>query len=339
MEILDNYSITKLNTFGLDVTAKKYVSISTAEDAIDFFEKRTQQDDRALILGGGSNLLFSNNFFDGLVIHNNIPGIHIVKEDEHYFWVKAGAGVVWHDLVTSCIKANFGGIENLSLIPGTVGAAPIQNIGAYGVEIKDTLEALEAIDMYSGEKVYFRNAECKFGYRDSIFKNEYKERFFITSVVLRLTKHPVVNTNYGKIKEILDEENHTQIGIKEVSDAIIKIRQSKLPDPEKFGNAGSFFKNPIIAVSDFERIKGKHTNIPSYDAHTGYKKIPAAWLIDNCELKGKSRNGAAVHTDQPLVLINKNKAKGKDLIDLAQYVQDTVKQKFEIELEPEVRII
>ncbi len=338
MRIIENYSLQKLNTFGLQVKAKYYVELNSTNEVIKFLRSENFNFNNKLVIGGGSNLLFTKDF-DGLIIKVNIPGIHVVKEDEHHFWVKSGAGIVWQDLIDSCIQANFGGIENLSLIPGTVGAAPIQNIGAYGVELKDTFEALEAIEFTSGKKRYFRKEDCHFGYRDSIFKNELKDKFLITNVVLKLTKKPVINISYGKIKEVLKESGLDNISVKDVSESIIKIRKSKLPDPKNIGNAGSFFKNPVIPNPQFEKLLTEHPQLPSYKQGNDYTKIPAAWLIEQCNFKGKSHNGAAVHQEQPLVLINKDNATGKDLIELSQKIQNKVASKFGIKLETEVRII
>jgi UDP-N-acetylmuramate dehydrogenase len=339
MELRQNFPLQKYNSFGLEVHAKYFLEIRSVEDAIDYFKNHHKRKEKSLILGGGSNLLFSEKLFDGIIIKNSIPGIHVVKEDEHFYWVKAGAGVLWQSLVESCIKANFGGIENLSIIPGTVGAAPIQNIGAYGVELKDTFEALEAIEISTGEKRYFRNEDCQFGYRDSIFKRALKDKYFITYVVLRLLKKPVLNISYGKVQEYLKELNKNEYTIKDVSDVIIKIRQSKLPDPEVKGNAGSFFKNPVVSQELLDAIKKTYPDIPYYDQDDSQKKIPAAWLIEQCQLKGVQHMGAAVHFNQPLVIINNQHATGKDIIELSKKVQETVKRTFGIQLEPEVRIV
>lgn len=338
MEIKEKFSLQKLNTFGLKVCAKYYVELKSINDTIEFVKSKAKKFDKTLVLGGGSNLLFTQNF-EGIVIKVNIPGIHVVKEDKNHFWVKVGAGVNWHDLVVSCINANFGGIENLSLIPGTVGAAPIQNIGAYGVELKDIFEALEAINLDNGEKKYFTNTACNFAYRDSIFKHDLKDKYIITNVILRLTRHPILNIKYGNIQEALLKTGKEEYSIKDVSDAIIKIRQSKLPDPGKIGNAGSFFKNPIVNVDLFNAIKISYPEIPSYEQADDLIKIPAAWLIDQCKLKGMQHKGAAVHVDQPLVLINQKNATGHDVIELSNKIRQKVKNKFGISLETEVRIV
>ena len=338
MEIKNDFSLRKLNTFGLDISAKYFIELNSTVEANEFINSNKLNKERTLILGGGSNLLFTQNF-DGTVVKVNIGGIHVVKEDKNHFWIKAGAGVVWQDLVESCIKANFGGIENLSLIPGTVGAAPIQNIGAYGVEIKDTFEALEAIELETGKKRYFTIQDCNFGYRDSIFKKELKDKYLIINVVLRLTKQPVLSTQYGKIQEILQQSGKEKISIRDVSEAIIKIRESKLPDPEKVGNAGSFFKNPIIPNELLNALKKSYPEMPSYKQSENMVKIPAAWLIDQCHLKGMKHKGAAVHINQPLVLINQNNTSGHNIVELSMKIQQKIKNKFGITLEPEVRII
>ena len=337
MKIVNDFPLKKLNTFGINVKAKYFTELNTIEEAQKFIRKHKKFEEK-LVLGGGSNLLFTRDF-DGIIIKVSIGGIHVVKEDADHFWIKAGAGGVWHDLVESCIKANFGGIENLSLIPGTVGAAPIQNIGAYGVELKDTFEGLEALDLKSGEKQYFKTHECKFRYRDSIFKSELRDQFLITNVLLRLTKNPVVFTDYGTIRDMLDKAEIANPSIRDVSNTIIKIRQSKLPDPDKVGNAGSFFKNPVVAKEVSIDLQKAHKDIPSYEQPEGFVKIPAAWLIDKCNFKGVTYNDAAVHTEQPLVLINRKNAKGQDIVELSKKIQQKVHNKFGISLEPEVRII
>ena len=329
MNIQREIPLQKYNTFGLPAIAKYFIELNSAKEAEELIKSDLFIKEKSLVIGGGSNLLFKNDF-NGIVVKVNIGGIHVVKEDDDYFWVKSGAGVVWHDLVESCIKANFGGIENLSLIPGTAGAAPIQNIGAYGVELKDSFEALEAIDLKSGEKKYFRNHDCQFGYRDSIFKSKLKNSILITNVVLRLRKKPILNFEYGNIKQVLEQKGLKDITIRDISDAIIEIRQSKLPNPDKQGNAGSFFKNPIIPQEIFNKIKNTHPDIPSYKQSSGMVKIPAAWLIEQCKMKGFRHKGAAVHDKQPLVLINKDNACGSDIMELAELIKDKVKENFRI---------
>lgn len=339
MTIKENYPLSTLNSFGVPVKTRYFVEINTVQEAMEIWQLFAQKNIGRLVLGGGSNLLFTKDY-NGYIIKSNISGIYVVKEDENYFWVKAGSGVQWHALVESCIKANFGGLENLSLIPGTVGAAPIQNIGAYGVEIKDYIEAVEAINLLNGDKKYFKNHECNFGYRDSIFKNELKDQYLITNVVFRLTKKHQLHLDYGKIRDVLQQKNKKKVTISDVSQAVIDIRMSKLPDPAVQGNAGSFFKNPVIHQNEYQKLKSLYSDIPAYPLSDEEIKIPAAWLIDQCGLKGLKHKHAAIHKNQPLVLINDDgKASGGEIAELAKIVQDNVQQKFGIHLHPEVRII
>ncbi len=338
MEIKENYPLRGLNTFGLEVSARYFIDIKSTDDAIRFLHSGMQRNEKTLILGGGSNILFTHDY-DGLVIKVSIPGIHVVRENDHFYWVKAGGGVVWNDLVEACINADFGGIENLSLIPGSVGAAPVQNIGAYGVELKDTFEALEAIELESGEKRYFRKEECHFEYRDSIFKNELKDKYLITNIVLRLHKKPILNTAYGQIEKKLKETGKDKFTIRDVSEAIIALRRSKLPDPHELGNAGSFFKNPVIDHDLFAKIHKSFPDIPHYPEGENKFKIPAAWLIEQSGFKGKKHKGAAVHVNQPLVLINYDHATGRDIVELSKQISEKVHENFGILLEPEVRIL
>ncbi len=289
-------------------------------------------------MGGGSNILFTKDY-KGLVLKNNLKGITVEKEDDSYVWLKTAGGEIWHDLVLYCVNNNWGGIENLSLIPGTVGAAPMQNIGAYGVEIKDTFEELEAINIHTGKIETFNNEQCKFGYRESIFKNEAKGHYFITSVTLKLNKTTKLNTAYGDIETKLKAWAISNPTISDVSRAVITIRQSKLPDPEQLGNAGSFFKNPIIDVAHFKQLKVKFPDIKSFPALEGYMKIPAAWLIEKNGWKGKRFGDVGIHEHQALVLVNYGTGTGAELIDLAHKIIDSIKETFGITLTPEVNII
>lgn len=291
-----------------------------------------------LILGGGSNVLFTKDY-EGIVLKNNLKGIDILNENQESVWIKAGGGELWHNLVMFCVENNWGGVENLSLIPGTVGAAPMQNIGAYGSEIKETFESLEAVNMQTGKLETFNKEECRFGYRESVFKNEFKGLYFISSVNLKLNKNPVVNTDYGDIKAVLNEWGITLPTLQEVSKAIISIRQSKLPDPAILGNAGSFFKNPVISSAHFEALKQKFPDIKSFPAPNGTIKVPGGWLIEQAGWKGKRIGNIGVHDKQALVLINYGGGTGKDLIQLAHDIIDSVKEKFDITLSPEVNII
>ena len=290
-----------------------------------------------LVLGGGSNILFTKNF-EGIVIKNEIDGIEKMAENDTHVFIKAGSGVVWHDFVLYCIENNYGGIENLSLIPGTVGAAPIQNIGAYGVELKDVFVELNAVNIYTREVVKFENSECRFGYRDSIFKHELKDKLFIMDVTFRLTKTPVYKTSYGDIESQLKLMNVSEYSIKAISDAVIAIRKAKLPDPAVTGNAGSFFKNPVVDASTFNNVYQTNKTMPYYQQGEQYK-IPAAWLIEQCGWKGKNIGNVGCHAKQPLVLINLGEANGLDVFELSKQIIDSVTTRFGIVLEREVNVL
>jgi UDP-N-acetylmuramate dehydrogenase len=291
-----------------------------------------------LIIGGGSNILFTKNF-NGLVIKNNIKGISVVSENSETVIVKANAGENWHEFVMWCINKGYCGLENLSLIPGCVGASPMQNIGAYGVEIKNLFYELEAINMNNGKADVFNNAACEFGYRESVFKTKHKGVFFITSVSFILTKTQNLNTSYGAINSELEAMKISTPTIKNVSDAVISIRNSKLPNPREVGNAGSFFKNPEVPKEKYEELKLMFENLVSYSLPNGNYKLAAGWLIEQCDLKGYEKNGAAVHIKQALVLINKNNCNGLDVFELSNYVIQKVFDKFGVSLEREVNII
>ncbi|MDH5474853.1 MAG: UDP-N-acetylmuramate dehydrogenase [Cyclobacteriaceae bacterium] len=336
MKIVNNFSLKNLNTFGINSIAKLYTEISTENDLISLVGNKYYQQNKHLILGGGSNILLTSNF-DGLVIKNNIKGIEIVEENEHHIWVKANSGEVWHDFVKYCITKNYGGVENLSLIPGTVGAAPMQNIGAYGVEIKDVFDSLSAIEKATGKSQSFSLADCRFDYRESIFKNEVLNQFFITSVTFKLTKKDhVFNISYGAIRDMLGA---TPPSLKNISDVVIKIRQSKLPDPTKIGNSGSFFKNPTIEKIVFEELNATFKTMPNYQLSNGKTKIAAGWLIEQCGWKGKRFGEVGVHEKQALVLVNYGNGKGKDIVLLAEKIQKSVLEKFDIKLQTEVNFI
>jgi len=292
-----------------------------------------------MILGGGSNVVFLNDF-DGIILKNEIKGKKIVHETENEVFVQFGAGENWHEIVLYCIENNWGGIENLSLIPGTIGAAPIQNIGAYGVELKDVFHQCEVFFLNDFSVKTFGLDDCKFGYRESVFKHELKNKICIASVTLRLTKrNHILKMSYGDIKSKLNEQYIFEPNIKDISNVIIQIRESKLPNPLITGNCGSFFKNPEINVSHFEILKSKYPIIPSFKINEQVFKIPAAWLIEQCALKGFQIGGAAVHSKQPLVLINVENATGNDVWNLSEHIIQTVKTKFDISLEREVNII
>jgi len=336
INIQKDVSLKPFNTFGLEARAKRFgifKSIDELKEGID-----QQHNDELLILGGGSNMLLTQDF-DGLVLKNELLGIHKIKEDESHIWVKAMAGENWHQFVLHCIEKEWAGVENLSLIPGTVGAAPMQNIGAYGVEIKDMFVELEALETSTRALKVFNNEACQFGYRESVFKKELKGKFIICSVTFKLNKIPEFNTSYGAIQETLESMNVSQLSIQAVSDAVISIRQSKLPDPVEIGNSGSFFKNPVIEAIDYEGLKAEFDTIPGYKLDNGQVKIPAAWLIEQAGWKGKTFGQIGVHKKQPLVLVNYGNGDGKALEKLSRDIRKSVADKFGIELTPEVNII
>lgn len=330
-------SLKSYNTFGINVSARYFAEIKSVEE---FLELRTTKEfkEEKLILGGGSNILLTKDF-NGLVIKNSMPGIRIIKEEGNDVWVKAAAGERWHQFVLFCIEKNLAGVENLSLIPGQVGAAPMQNIGAYGVEQKETFDELEAVSISSGESVKFKNADCEFGYRESVFKNKYKNQFLITAVTFKLSKIPHYNISYGDIKMTLDEMRVNELSLKAVSDAVIKIRSSKLPDPKVLGNAGSFFKNPVITKEQFEKVKEKFPVIPHYPQKNGEVKIPAGYLIEQCGWKGKVVRHTGSHKTQALVLVNYGGATGMEIYQLALDIQQSVQEKFGITILPEVNLV
>jgi UDP-N-acetylmuramate dehydrogenase len=342
MQVLENISLKKLNTFGIDVSAKYFAGFNTIDQLIELleFNKSTpgNQKQQTLILGGGSNILFTKNY-DGLVLKNQLPGIKTIKEDAHHVYVKVGAGENWHQFVLYCIKNNWAGVENLSLIPGNVGASPMQNIGAYGTEIKEVFFCLEALHLQEKKLVEFTLNDCEFGYRDSVFKRKYKGSFVITNVTFRLNKIPSYNTTYGTIGVELEKMGIKQLSIKAISDAIINIRSSKLPDPKKIGNAGSFFKNPHVTATTFGQLKEKSPKIVGYVQDNGDFKLAAGWLIEDCGWKGFRRGDAGCHAWQSLVLVNYGKAKGSEIYDLSEEIVQSVNEKFGVLLEREVNIV
>ena len=338
MNIIENYPLLKLNTFGIDIKAKYFTSINTINELIEVTKTNVFKDLELLILGGGSNILFTKDF-DGLVILNNIKGKEIIDQNQQSIFLKIGAGENWHELVMYCVDNGWGGIENLSLIPGNTGTAPMQNIGAYGVEIKETFVELEALEISSGKIVKFNNSDCEFGYRESVFKNKMKNQYIILNITLELKKNPVLNINYGDVKAILESQNIKNPDIKEVSNAIISIRQSKLPDPKKIGNSGSFFKNPIVSLNLLELIKKKYPNVVNYEINENEFKIAAGWLIERAGWKGKKFNNYGIHEKQALVLVNYGLANGMEIFELSEKIILDIKDKFGIKLEREVNII
>lgn len=331
-----NVNLAPFTTFAVEAKTAYFASFTTIEELKKLLSE--VKDRKLLILGGGSNILFRNNF-DGVTLHNKIQGISTVKEDKNYIVLKVGAGEVWHDFVLYTLSKGWGGVENLSLIPGSVGASPMQNIGAYGVEIKDVFESLEAVEISSGELRTFSHEECQFGYRESVFKKSLKDKYVITSVSYRLSKHPVLNTSYGAIENELKSMGILHPTIQDVSKAVIAIRQTKLPDPKEIGNAGSFFKNPIISLSHFEKLKKEYPEIPSYKVSEVEVKVPAGWLIDKAGWKGKTIQNYGVHKKQALVLVNYGKASGEDIYELSEKIIKDIQLRYGILLEREVNII
>ena len=338
MILQENVSLKSLNTFRVAAQARYYARIDTLQTLRALLLHKKLQHLPRHILGGGSNVLFLNDF-PGLVMHMAMDQIAIPCEDKTHVWVQAGAGVNWHQLVLHCVAKEYAGLENLSLIPGTVGAAPIQNIGAYGVEVCDVFESLDALEISSGAIQTFDHAACAFGYRESIFKNVLKDQYIILNVTFKLHKRPIFQTSYGAIQQTLEAMNVRELSIKAISDAVIHIRQSKLPDPAVIGNAGSFFKNPTITPSQFAQLQAVHPQIPSYTQPEGNVKIPAAWLIDQCGWKGYRRGDVGVHPHQALVLVNHGNGTGQDILRLAQDIQESIKAQFGIKLIPEVNLV
>lgn len=330
--------IKPFTTFGVPVTARYFSSISSIEALQQLIQHPIYQNNTHFILGGGSNVLFTSDY-NGLVIQNLLKGITIRQQSDASIDIEVMAGENWHNLVMYCVQHNWGGIENLSLIPGTVGAAPIQNIGAYGVEVKEVIKSVTGIDLETGLFRTFLNHECAFEYRDSIFKSKLKENFFISSVTLTLTKKTHrTNTSYGAINDVLKQQHITTPTIQQVSDAVIQIRSSKLPDPTKIGNAGSFFKNPTIPLAHYEQLQKSFPEIPGYHSVNQEVKVPAGWLIEQCGWKGKRIGDVGVHTQQALVLVNYALGSGKEIFSLASNIISSVKEKFNITLTCEVNI-
>ncbi|OGS69491.1 MAG: UDP-N-acetylenolpyruvoylglucosamine reductase [Flavobacteria bacterium RIFCSPLOWO2_12_FULL_35_11] len=333
MKIQQNISLKPYNTFGINANAKRFVTVNSIKELKEIIASEKS----LFLLGGGSNILLTGDV-EKLVIHLNTKGIIVNDFDENEVLVTAEAGENWHELVIWCVSQNYGGLENLALIPGNVGTSPIQNIGAYGVEIKDVFKQLEALEIETGKTKIFTNADCDFGYRNSVFKNELKEKYIIVNVTFKLTKkNHNINISYGAIKELLT--NKEKPSIKEIANAVIAIRQSKLPDPKKIGNSGSFFKNPVITSDLFKELTKKYPEIPHYIISESEIKIPAGWLIEQSGFKGKRFGDVGVHEKQALVLVNYNNASGKEIYDLAQKIQKKVMETFKISLEIEVNVI
>lgn len=339
LNIQSHVSLKPYNTFRIDANARYLVEINHADDINTLLQLTDFMGVSRLILGGGSNVLLCHDF-EGLVVKMNIQGIEVIREDEDHVYIAAGAGVNWHELVVFCVENGYAGMENLALIPGTVGAAPMQNIGAYGVELEQVFDSLTAVHTLTGERRTFSHADCRFGYRESLFKRELKGQYIITGVTFRLDKRPTFHTRYGAIQETLTEMgvSRDDLSIKAISEAVIRIRRSKLPDPAEIGNAGSFFKNPEIPKSQFDMLKEQFGDMPGYPIGDEIK-VPAGWLIEQAGWKGYRTGDAGVHAKQALVLVNYDKATGQDLLNLAKQVQDSVQEKFGVAITPEVNVV
>lgn len=335
MQIQHNVSLKPFNTFGIDATAKHFATFTNEADLEELLAANVSNN--VLVLGGGSNVLFTQDY-DGLVARNEVMGVAVLKEDAKHVYVRAGAGENWHQFVQYCIDNGFAGIENLSLIPGNVGASPMQNIGAYGVEIKDAFHSLEAYHLEERKSVTFSANDCAFGYRESVFKRKYKGQFVILAVTYRLNRKPTFNTSYGAIQQELERMGVKKLSIKAISQAVINIRRSKLPDPKEIGNAGSFFKNPTVSQQKFDDLKQAHPGIVGYPANNEQVKLAAGWLIEQCGWKGYRKGDAGCHAKQALVLVNYGNARGSEIYNLSAEILQSVKEKFGVELEREVNI-
>ena len=337
MEILHHFSLKNYNTFGIEAKAKQFVAVHSTDELKNILEQKKEE--KKFILGGGSNMLLTQDI-DALVIHIDLKGKSIIEENDDFVWVESQAGENWHEFVLWTIEQDFGGLENMSLIPGNVGTTPVQNIGAYGTEIKDTFVSCTAIEIENQQIKSFSKEECNFGYRESIFKNDVKDQYIITSVVFKLTKkNHKINTSYGDIAAELAKNSRTEPTLKEVSNAVISIRKSKLPDPKELGNSGSFFKNPILLKSDFEKIRQQFPEMKYYEISETEVKVPAGWLIEQAGFKGKRFGDAGIHKNQALVLVNYGNATGAEILNVSKDIQETIFKKFGIHIEAEVNVI
>ena len=337
MKDFRDYDLSGHNTFGIACRAKRFIEYDNEEELARLLSTERLAENKLLHIGGGSNLLFMNDF-DGTVLHSGIKTTEKVSEDEDSVTLRVGSGVVWDDFVAYCVNEGFYGAENLSLIPGETGASAVQNIGAYGVEAKDIIETVETVNLRNGERRIFSNDECHYGYRSSTFKHELKGQYAVTHIIYRLSKEPCFHLDYGNIRSRLEAEG-MEVSLHNLRETIIKIRQEKLPDPKVTGNAGSFFMNPVVTEKKFESLIKAYPQMPHYPAPQNRIKIPAGWLIESCGWKGKSLGKAGVHEHQALVLVNRGGAKGEDIMRLAEAVCKSVRDKFGIEISPEVNVI
>ena len=336
MEVRENYSLKNYNTFGIDVKCRYFVESNAESEFLEFVSSYELKPEEMMVLGEGSNFLFTEDF-DGTVFYPTIKGIEIVEENEEQVWIRVGAGEVWDDFVAWAVEQGFGGVENLSFIPGHVGAAPVQNVGAYGMEAGDTIERVEAIQIEKARKEVISAADCRFAYRDSIFKREWKNRYIVTYVVFRLTKTPEFRLNYGSVQEELRKLG--EVNLKNIRQAIIRIRQAKLPDVKELPNAGSFFKNPVVSRQQAEKLKEKYPELPVYPVDEDRVKLAAGWLIEQCGWKGKNLGKAGVYEKQALILVNREGASGVEVAHLANEVKKSVFMTFGVWIEPEVYVI
>ena len=335
---LKNHELKNLNTFGVDVKAKLFAEVFSEDELIKLLSDETFKQENKFILGGGSNILFTKDF-EGIVIKVSIPGIRIIEQNPDSVLIEAGAGVIWNELVEFCVDKNFGGIENLTLIPGTVSAAPIQNIGAFGQELADTFFSLTGILIESGERKTFSKSECEFSYRSSIFKEELKNKLIITSVRFKLSKNPKPNLSYNTLREYLSERKISNPSIKDISKAVAEIRRSRLPDPSKIGNAGSFFKNPVLSKETFNKLKTEFPDLVSFPSETRQVKVSAGWLIEKCGWKGKRLGEVGTSPDHALVVCNYGNASGAEILEFTMRLKEEVANKFGIKFEEEVNIL
>jgi len=337
IRFFENYSLKPHNTFDIEAKAKFFFEFTEIEDLRVFLQSnKTWKEEKLLIIGDGSNILFLDDF-DGLVIHPNIPGLYQIKEDRQHIWIQAGAGVAWDEFVKYCVDAQLGGVENLSLIPGTVGAAPVQNIGAYGQEVKTVIETVKAFDLKTGEEVEFSNEECQFSYRNSIFKSELKNKVIITSVIFKMNKFPEFRLDYSRLEEKVNERG--EVNLENIKQAVIEIRSSKLPDVKELGSAGSFFKNPEVEIEFAEKLEARFGEIPVYLAGSGKVKLAAGWLVEKAGWKGYRKGDVGVHDKQALVIVNYGNATGREIFALSERIKKSVLEKFGIDLEWEVNCI
>lgn len=330
-----NYSLLQHNTFGMNVRADYFVEYDSVEKLTEFLQTDLAKTEQLLPIGEGSNLLFVGDF-RGVILHSKIRFTEIVRHNDSHAWVRAGSGVVWDNFCAEMVAQNLAGSENLSYIPGTVGASAVQNIGAYGVEVADLIDTVETIEIATGKPRIFTNNECRYGYRDSIFKGELKGKFIVTAVIYKLDKQPIFHLDYGNLRAALADTKPTLASVRQ---AIIDIRKAKLPEPNELGSAGSFFKNPVVPQAKCNELLATYATMPHYNNPNDTAKIPAAWLIEQCGWKGKTLGGAAVYDKQPLVIVNRNHATPDDVVRLSEAIVKSVTEKFGVKIEPEVNLI